>query len=274
MLYLLLVDLCGPWKVKCDFEDAEEGLAVQTKTARILALTMIDEGSSWLEIAAITNKNAEEIATLVDDVWFARYPRPLYCIHDNVGEFIGSGFQELLDSYGVNPKPTTVKNPQSNGLHERTHLVICEMLRIQSLYVPKQSTAEKEINRILQCTAWAMRTTPNMVTKYSPGNIVFNRDMIFHKTVVANWELIQSRRRAQQTKDKIRENRSRTNYQYKVGDSVRIVTTVRERRGKLFGHEHKGPYDIVAVHNNGTVDIKRGNFKERINIRRLKRVRN
>ena len=274
MLYLLLVDLCGPWKVKCDFEDAEEGLAVQTKTARILALTMIDEGSSWLEIAAITNKNAEEIATLVDDVWFARYPRPLYCIHDNVGEFIGSGFQELLDSYGVNPKPTTVKNPQSNGLHERTHLVICEMLRIQSLYVPKQSTAEKEINRILQCTAWAMRTTPNMVTKYSPGNIVFNRDMIFHKTVVANWELIQSRRRAQQTKDKIRENRSRTNYQYKVGDSVRIVTTVRERRGKLFGHEHKGPYDIVAVHNYGTVDIKRGNFKERINIRRLKRVRN
>ena len=110
--------------------------------------------------------------------------------------------------------------------------------------------------------------------KVSPGNIVFNRDMIFHKTVVANWELIQSRRRAQQTKDNIRENRSRTNYQYKVGDSVRIVTTVRERRGKLFGHEHKGPYDIVAVHNNGTVDIKRGNFKERINIRRLKRVRN
>ena len=68
------------------------------------------------------------------------------------------------------------------------------------MYVPKESTAEKEINRILQCTAWTMRTTPNMVTKYSPGNIVFNRDMIFHKTVVANWELIQSRRRAQQTK--------------------------------------------------------------------------
>ena len=140
--------------------------------------------------------------------------------------------------------------------------------------VPKESTAEKEIKRILQRTAWAMRTTPNMVTKYSPGNIVFNRDMKFHKTVVANWELIQSRHRAQQTKDNIRENRSRTSYQYTVGDSVRIVTTVRERRGKSFGHEHKNPYDIVTVHNNGTVDIKRGNFMERINIRRLKRVTN
>ena len=29
-------------------------------------------------------------------------------------------------------------------------------------------------------------TTPNMLTTYSPGNIVFDRDMIFYKTVVAD----------------------------------------------------------------------------------------
>ena len=55
---------------------------------------------------------------------------------------------------------------------------------------------------------------------------------------------------------------------------MRIVTTVRERRGKLFGFDHKGPYSILTVHNNETVTIKRWNFNERINIRRLKRVRN
>ena len=65
---LLSVDLCGPCEVKCDFEEVEEGVSMQTKTLRIWALTMIDEGSSWPEIAAITNKNAENIATLVDDV--------------------------------------------------------------------------------------------------------------------------------------------------------------------------------------------------------------
>ena len=146
------------------------------------------------------------------------------------------------------------------------------MLRVQSLYVPKESTAEKEINRILQCTAWAMRKNPNMITKYSPGNIVFDRDMIFHKTVVANWELINSRRRAQQIRDNDRENKSRTNYKYKVGNKVRIVTTVRERRGKLFGFEHKGSYDITTGHNNGTVTIKCGSFNEYIKIRRLKRI--
>ena len=72
---------------------------------------MIDEDSSWPEIVAIEIKYAEEIRTLVDDIWFARYSRPLYYIHDNGGEFIGSGFKELLGSYGVKPKQTTVKNP-------------------------------------------------------------------------------------------------------------------------------------------------------------------
>ena len=71
---LLSVDLCGPWKFKCEFEGAEEGVSIQTKTAQIWTLTMIDEGSNWPEIATINNIYTEEIATLVDDTWFARYP--------------------------------------------------------------------------------------------------------------------------------------------------------------------------------------------------------
>ena len=128
-----------------------------------------------------SKKYAEEIATLVDDIWFSRYPRPLYCIHDNGRECIGSGSKELLKNYGVKPKPTKDNNPQSNGLHERIYLVLCEMPRVQELYVQKESTATREIHRILQCTAWTMRTTPNMIAKYSPGNIVFDRYMIFIK---------------------------------------------------------------------------------------------
>ena len=62
---------------------------------------------------------------------------------------------ELLYSYGVKPRLTTVKNPQSNRLHERMHLVLREMLRTQQLYIPHESTTVREINRILQCTAWA-----------------------------------------------------------------------------------------------------------------------
>ena len=153
------------------------------------------------------------------------------------------------------------------------HLILCEMLRSQKLVVPQHSTPDKEINRVLQSAAWAMRTSTHMITKFSPAQLVFQRDMIIHKKVIADWELVQARRRAQQIKDNERENRSRTNYKYKVGDMVRIITTVRERKGKLIGFEHPGPYEVTRAHNNGTVTIRCGNFLERINIRRLKRVK-
>ena len=53
---------------------------------------------------------------------------------------------------------------------------------------------------------------------------------------------------------------------------VRIITGANERRGKLIGFEHPGPYEVTSAHTNGTVTIRCGNFLERINIRRLKRV--
>ena len=62
---------------------------------------MIDEGSVWPEIAVIDDTYSEEIATLVDDYWFNRYPRPLYCVHDNGGEFIGKVFEDMLTRYGI-----------------------------------------------------------------------------------------------------------------------------------------------------------------------------
>mmetsp|Transcript_29209 Transcript_29209/g.28070 ORF Transcript_29209/g.28070 Transcript_29209/m.28070 type:complete len:91 (-) Transcript_29209:68-340(-) len=89
-----------------------------------------------------------------------------------------------------------------------------------------------------------------------------------------NLELINARRRAQQIKDNERENISRTNYKYKVGDIIRIITTTRERKGKLIGFEHPGPYEETNVHNNGTITIRCENFLERINIRRIKRITN
>ena len=113
----------------------------------------------------------------------------------------------------------------------------------------KQSTATREINKILQFAAWAMRTSPNMMG--------------------INPIKTQSAADTRQQSG----NRSRTNYKYVIGDKVRIIATTRERRGKLFGFKHEGPYSITAFHNNGTVAIKCGNFHERINIRRLKRVK-
>ena len=74
--------------------------------------------------------------------------------------------------------------------------------------------------------------------------------------------------------DNERENKSRTNCTYKVGDMVRIITTTRERKGKLIGFEHPGPYAVTRAHNNGTITIRCGNFLEQIKIRRVNLFKN
>jgi len=38
-------------------------------------------------------------------------------------------FQELQESYGIKPVATTVKSPRSNGVIERVHLTMGNMLR-------------------------------------------------------------------------------------------------------------------------------------------------
>ena len=47
---------------------------------------------------------------------------------------------------------------------------------------------------------------------------------------------------------------------------VRIITTVRERSGKVVGFKHQGPFKVTAVYKDGTFNIRNGTFNERINI--------
>ena len=86
--------------------------------------------------------------------------------------------------------------------------------------------------------------------------------MIIHKKVIIDWELIHARRRTQQIKDNAYENRSRTNYIYKARDMIRIITTAKDKRGKLIGFEYPGPNEVTQARNNGKITIRCGNFLE------------
>ena len=65
---IISVELCRPWKIKCEFEETEYDKPNKVKTTQIWALSMIDEGSSWPEIASINDTFAAEIAVLVNDI--------------------------------------------------------------------------------------------------------------------------------------------------------------------------------------------------------------
>ena len=155
------VDMVGPWKVKYKLTISEKTISID-----LLALTMIDRVTSWPEFAIAHDASAIHNAILFDKNWLCRYPRPLQVIHDNGSEFIGQEFQEMLHSYGITIKPTSVKNPQANSMIERVHLSMGDKLRATTFEGEDWFT---DVDQELQPIAWAIHSTINSSTDHTPG---------------------------------------------------------------------------------------------------------
>ena len=260
------VDCCGPWKLEVQCKRPEKVM-----TREVHAVTVIDDATTWPEVVNLEGKTAYHLARKFDSQWLCRYPRPKVVVFDNGGEFIGREFQELLCSYGVERKPTTVLNPQSNGIKERMHLTMADMLRTMTITVHDDldETWRTKLEAAMQAIAWALRTTVSAGIKYSPANLALGRDMILNQTVQVNWETIRNQRERKAVQDNARENTTRKEYEYKEGQKCWIVKNRFERNRKL-DKPAEGPFEIVQVYRNGTVKLNRNGYMETINIRRLK----
>ena len=72
------MDLFGPWKVKIN-----DNIELE-----FLALTYIDPVSNLIELGRINDKTSSHVSQMFNNIWLSCYPRPMYCVHDNGGEFI------------------------------------------------------------------------------------------------------------------------------------------------------------------------------------------
>jgi hypothetical protein len=181
---------------------------------------------------------------------FFRYPRSCAAIFDNDLEF-SSEFLELLRSYGVIAKSTTIKNPQANAFVDRIHQVMSDFIRTMELH--ERQLDDTTINAVLQSVAYGLRSTYHSSLGASPGQIIFGRNMIINAVYLANWKDLQSRRKIQIRHNNIRENKSRIPHEYKISDSVYIRKSCNEQ--KL--HPLQGPFIIEKVYINRTVTIRR-----------------
>jgi hypothetical protein len=158
-----------------------------------MALTMINPTSSWFKIAElpvveqlrrqtvngkelliadeIFDKTSERIAKLVNKTWLCRYPRCHHLIYDNGSEF-KLHFEYLCESYGIKRKPTMDKNPQANGILERVHQVLGQMLGTADFDMAN-SVTPNDVDVFLDNAAWAICSTYHTVLKASPGAAIF-----------------------------------------------------------------------------------------------------
>ena len=109
---------------------------------------------------------------------------------------------------------------------------------------------------------WAIRSTYHTVLKASPGPGIFGRNMfmLFDIPFLADWNKIGDHRQHQADLNTKHENRSRRNWDYKVGDQVLL-----RKDGILCKSEswyECDPWTITSVHMNGTIRVQCGTKSE------------
>ncbi len=158
------------------------------------------------------------------------------------------------------------KNPWANGILERVHQVVGQMLCTAELDMADSVTPD-DVNVFLDNTAWAICSTYHTVLKASPGAAIFGRDMIFDIPFVADWHKIGEQRQSLTNCGNQRENTKLIDYNYKVRDKVLLINEgVLHKAESAYGKE---PWTITTAHMNGTIWIQRRTKTEQISIRRV-----
>jgi len=223
-------------------------------------LTMVDATTRWVEFVALSSTESSDIIQALTDHWFTRYPKPKELVSDNGPQFISDSFKSFLQSRGVKHILTTTYNPQSNALIERIHGTLNSYIRQVGISWPSR----------LQEMAYVFRSTFHRVLQCSPGNLVFDRDMLDSIRKIDRNAIMQAAAKftqLQKDSDIARQNQTRLNYTYSVGDRILIAHPSPNKTTPRF----LGPVTVSQVFPNNTLSyITSDGFHRRINLRRVK----
>jgi len=237
-------------------------------TYQIHVMTMVDPVTGWFEYAQLyedapTAKRCQEI---LDTVWLARYPRPKEIGFDNGGEF-KKEFSQLCKNMGMKEKVSLPWNPQSNSVLERIHQILADCLRTFELEDKEiDSSAADPFEEYLAQAAYAIRSGFHATHGYSPGELVFGRNMFLPVDTTVDWEKVKDRKQRAIARSNKRENSKRTEHVYKPGDWMTILKPGILRKLAV---PRMGPFKVVKHNSNGTLSYEKGPFDiDKVNIRR------
>ena len=265
--YELAVDSIGPWSIEVG------GTRSQANTYEFHALTCIDTVSNLVELIRTEHLDAAATCDYIDRAWMCRYPWPKRCVHDGGPEFKRE-FQDHMERRGVKTVQTTSHNPTANGICERMHLTVQQLIRIYTnLHPPKTlEQARQIVDKALAAASHAMRINVTRALGHnSPGALAFGRDMLLDVPFIADWEAVRENRKLLVNENLRRTNQKRRRFDYQPGQQVLVRRPgILRKLNKRFD----GPFEIAKVHVNGNVTINRSpHIIERLNIKRIKPYR-
>jgi len=173
LFHTLQVDLIG---LLCKVEVKQANSKVVNIYLKVL--TIIDVETFLFMVVLYCNKNAVYIVKLFSqEDRLCQYPRPEHVIHENGNEVLGAEFQEMLHSFDIAPKPTTVKNPQANSVIKQVHLKIRDRYRMEE---SQFDNWEEKVRSIFISITWAARSTVHSV------QLAIGDDMLMRTRMIAD----------------------------------------------------------------------------------------
>ena len=174
---------------------------------------------------------------------------------DRGTEFIAEFAKMCQNDYGLNRKPITTRNPQSNATIKRIHQTIGNIIRTFDV---SNIVNNNPWSGILSATTFAVCATYHTTLQEYPRQLVIGRDAILNIKHVADWEQIQQRKQERINCNKKRENMHRNNHQYKVVDKI-LVKPKKNSKNEL---EFMGLFLITQINENGTKMARFASKKE------------
>jgi len=136
-------------------------------------VTMVDWYSSWPEAYPVPNKEAETIAKVILEQFIPRYGCPGKLISDRGTEYVNRAIDLLSTSMKIKRKVTTPYHPAGNGKTERSHRFLNDIIA-KGL----QGRMHDEWEHLVPAALFAMRTSVNDSTRYTPYMLMYGRDPI------------------------------------------------------------------------------------------------
>lgn len=237
-------------------------------------LTLVDYATRYPEAVPLRNINAKTVAEALIGI-YCRLGVPQEVLSDLGTQFTSEIMREVSELLKIRKIHTSPYHPATNGLCERSHSTLKNMLR--KLCHDQPSKWPKYINPLL----FAYRETPQASTGFSPFELLYGRTVRGPMQILKElWTgevkdeevrnsyryIFELRERMEETLKIARENLSKSQERYKhyydrktqprifnVGDKALVLLPTSSNKLLL---QWKGPFEITQKRSGNTYKVK------------------
>jgi len=131
------------------------------------------------------------------------------------------------------------------------------MLRTSGLTDTYEPDVQWEFEGLLSAVRRAVNSTVHTTNRATPTQLVFGRDAFLNIGFQADWNYIKDRKQKLILQNNARENATRKEHTYSIGDQVMIRQSPNRKHGPDGPEQFQGPYTVSQVNDNGTVQLTR-----------------